>query len=118
MNKWNGMKRSPLRRKTPLRRSTVPLQRTRLRKRSKRTEAIYSGPNGRRAVVAKVLSERVWCQIRVACKGDRAVDCHEMLPRSAGGSILDETNILAVCRRCHDYCHLHPRESKDKGWLI
>jgi hypothetical protein len=29
------------------------------------------------------------------------VDVHELVRRSQGGSILDEANLLAVCRECH-----------------
>jgi hypothetical protein len=37
-----------------------------------------------------------------AC-GGRSVDVHEILARSAGGDILDETNVLAVCRQIHQF---------------
>ena len=30
-----------------------------------------------------------------------SVDIHELVRRSQGGSILDEENLLAVCRKCH-----------------
>lgn len=26
-------------------------------------------------------------------------------------------NLLAVCHRCHQHIHLHPRESYDRGWM-
>jgi hypothetical protein len=42
-------------------------------------------------------------------------DVHELLARSAGGSILDDKNVLAVCRRCHDWIGAHPKEALALG---
>ncbi len=50
------------------------------------------------------------------CQG-RATDIHEPLQRSAGGSILDVDNTIAVCRRCHDWIHGHPDVAKSLGLL-
>lgn len=30
-----------------------------------------------------------------------SVDVHEVVRRSQGGSILDESNLMCVCRQCH-----------------
>lgn len=40
---------------------------------------------------------------------------HEVLARSAGGDILDETNLLCVCRACHDWIGQHPRKALELG---
>ena len=112
------MKRSPIARRTPLARSTTPLARTPLRRRSAKMEAAYAGKDGRRAFVAKYLAEHPVCEVQtIACVG-RSVDCHEPLQRSAQGSITDPENTLAVCRPCHGYIHEHPKESGEKRWLI
>ena len=69
----------------------------------------------RRPLVAKLIEERPWCEACAVfagfdrCEGDdtsiyvqaRSMDAHELIRRSRGGSILDETNILMVCRPCH-----------------
>lgn len=95
------MKRTPLNRKSSLKRTGFS------RKRSKKMEAIYVE---RRKLVAKMLSENPYCQAcPVFAKHDGvvsyvrngSVDIHELVRRSQGGSILDESNCMAVCRSCH-----------------
>ena len=69
----------------------------------------------RRPLVAKLIKEYPWCQACPVfvgfdrCEGSRissyshapSMDAHELIRRSRGGSILDENNILMVCRTCH-----------------
>jgi hypothetical protein len=40
---------------------------------------------------------------------------HEILSRSAGGSILDEANCLCVCRQCHTWVGDFPNEATALG---
>jgi hypothetical protein len=71
----------------------------------------------RRKVLARLLEERgPGCEARVfnVCQG-RAVDGHEVLARSAGGSITDPANILLVCRRCHEWVTVRPKEATSLG---
>jgi hypothetical protein len=100
--------------RTPLARSRKPLPR-----RSAKTEAKYAGPDGRRALVARLLSERPVCESGltwqwVVCK-NKSVDIHEVLSRARGGSILDESNLLAVCRHCHTWITDRPLASERLG---
>ena len=118
------MKRSgPIQRKTPL------------RKVSKKRQKIQGQ---RRNLVREQLAVRPFCEAGESiyawqqntygtayaqekrrtdrCQG-RATDIHEPLQRSAGGSILDVDNTIAVCRRCHDWIHGHPDVSKSLGLL-
>lgn len=104
-----------MKRRKPLKRSG------RLRQRSKKMEAKYAD---RRVLVAKVLSERPYCEAcpkfaahdglrtyhRLASK-----DVHELVRRSQGGSILDEANVIAVCRKCHDRIGREPALAFDLG---
>lgn len=78
-----------------------------MRRRSKKTEEIYKL---RRPLVEKLLQERQWCEAcpvfaehdgKVSYVRNKSQDIHELVRRSQGGSILDEENLLAVCRRCH-----------------
>lgn len=92
-----------------------------LRVRSKKKAKQYAGTvdvEGRRALVARLLAERPECQagprIGTACDGP-SVDVHEILARSAGGSILDESNCLCVCRRHHTWIGDHPKEALALG---
>lgn len=78
-----------------------------MRYRSKKKEAEY---RLRRPLVAKLLDENPWCQ---ACpifakhdglmtyKRNPSIDVHEIVRRSQGGSILNENNLMCVCRPCH-----------------
>ena len=84
------------------------LKRTgRLNPRSAKTKKKYEE---RRPLVERLLSERSWCEAcPVFAEHDqkptyvrrRSVDVHEIVRRSQGGSILDEANLLCVCRDCH-----------------
>lgn len=78
-----------------------------MRPRSKKKEAEY---RLRRPLVARLLSERPWCEAcpvfaqhdgLVTFARRPAVDVHEIVRRSQGGSILDEENLMCVCRPCH-----------------
>jgi 5-methylcytosine-specific restriction endonuclease McrA len=92
-----------------------------LKKRSKKQEEKY---NLRRPFVEKILRERRWCE---ACpkyaEHDGAVtyvrrpssDVHEIIRRSQGGSIIDESNVLAVCRRCHERIGRNPKIAFELG---
>lgn len=119
---------------------SAPLKRSRpLRARSAKQTAAYAGEGGRRAIVAELLAVIPSCEAgpvigrhlvglepsarRVAtdpvvdtCAREPA-DVHEILPRSAGGSILERANLLVVCRSCHQWIHEHPRESRLLGLL-
>lgn len=102
------MKRGKPLKRTPLKRSSSGLKRgSKLKHRSKKKEAEYVE---RRALVAKMLNERRYCEAcPVFAKHDNvvtyirkgSVDIHELVRRSQGGSILDESNCMAVCRECH-----------------
>jgi 5-methylcytosine-specific restriction endonuclease McrA len=78
-----------------------------MRHRSKKKEAEYEL---RRPLVARLLAERPWCEAcpvfaghdeKVTYVRKRSVDVHERIRRSQGGSILDEANLMCVCRDCH-----------------
>lgn len=89
--------------------------------------AIYEGDEdteGRRAFVARLLKERPWCEVCLHLKATenpdaivlRSWDIHEILARSAGGSILDESNALAVCRPHHDRIGRCPTWATERGF--
>jgi 5-methylcytosine-specific restriction endonuclease McrA len=87
-----------------------------LRARSAKTEALYVQ---RRRLVAALLEQFPWCQIRFddGCEG-RAVEVDEVKARSAGGSILDSDNTVTTCRHCHRQKHLHPAEAIARGFTV
>lgn len=117
------MKRSTWRSKESGRstKSKSPKRNSPLRKRSKKTEKIYVE---RRKIVEKLLSERPWCEAcpifakhdeRVTYVRKRSQDIHELIRRSQGGSILDEKNLMAVCRPCHERIGKYPKISFELG---
>src|SRR5262249_2875077 len=95
----------PLRRGAPLqwRPASVPAE-TRM--------AVVVGSRG--------LGEIGWAKLLV-----RAVDGHQRLLRKAGGrhglarQVSDcLSNLLHVCRFCHDWIHLHPAAAGEFGWVL
>ena len=92
-----------------------------MRHRSKKKEAEYKL---RRPLVARLLEEKPHCEAcPVFAKHDgvatyrqaMSVDVHEIVRRSQGGSILDEANVLAVCRPCHVRIGNNPQLACDLG---
>lgn len=92
-----------------------------MRYRSKKKEEQYQV---RRPLVARLLGERPWCEAcpvfaQHDCKStyvrQRSVDIHEIIRRSQGGSILDEANLMAVCRPCHRRIGNNPQLAFDLG---
>lgn len=92
-----------------------------MRRRSAKKEAEYVL---RRPLVARLLAERPWCE---ACPKFAAhdnlmvyirrpsVDVHELVRRSQGGSILEESNLMCVCRECHRRIGNEPQLAFDLG---
>lgn len=142
MKRGKPLKRTPLRSRTSLKRSTVPIRsvektsrgtptsasstkgRAPLKQRSDKMARVYA--EERVPLVVRLLAERPWCE---ACpvyaeadgKGTyvrrRSVDLHEVLSRGRGGSITDEANILCVCRPCHDRIGHSPKQAEALGLL-
>lgn len=93
-----------------------PLKRTgRLKPRSKKTSDEYVE---RRKIVERLLAERPFCEAcpkfavhdkKVTYVRRPSQDIHEIVRRSQGGSILDESNLMAVCRLCHRRIGDHPQ---------
>lgn len=72
----------------------------------------------------RLLEERPLCEAcpvfaehdeKVVYSRQRSVDIHELVRRSQGGSILDEQNLLAVCRPCHQRIGNNPQLAFDLG---
>lgn len=97
---------------------------SRIPHRSKKTAAKYVE---RRILVDRLLTERPACE---ACATYRnyqggalymvwaSEDIHELISRGRGGDILDEANLLAVCRPCHTWITSHPQEAEFLGLAL
>jgi 5-methylcytosine-specific restriction endonuclease McrA len=92
-----------------------------MRSRSKKKQREYVE---RRKLVKRMLEERPYCEAcPVFAEHDGAgsyvrngsVDIHELKRRSQGGSITDESNCMAVCRRCHQRIGDRPQLAVDLG---
>ena len=70
----------------------------------------------RRRLAADLIDQRgPWCQAGTERCTGRAVDMHEIRRRSQGGDPTDPTNVLLVCRACHDWIGAHPSAAVDRG---
>ena len=98
-----------------VKRSRIKPSRKPIAHRSAKMQAKYDGPDGRKALVARLLTERPRCE---RCKANESQDLHERLRRSAGGDILDETGIVCLCRACHSEIHNNVSQAYTDGWLI
>jgi len=95
-----------------------------MRYRSKKQETIY---RQRRPLVERLLRERPACEAcPVFAAYDGAVvynrrpssDIHELKRRSQGGSILEERNLLSICRQCHTNIGNNPALSESLGLAL
>lgn len=129
------MKRTEIKRKTPLKANADATRAW--QDRSRRTSTLSGstlgrGPGPKRKVRLPPVSKKRKAENKVrranclaafgtdpACArcGAPAVDAHEVIPRSKGGSITDTANIRPVCRACHDFLHAHPLQAKAEGFL-
>lgn len=92
-----------------------------MRYRSKKKQQEYAL---RRPLVKKLLAQKPYCEAcpvfaahdgRLTYVRNLSCDIHEIIRRSQGGSILDEDNLLAVCRACHNRIGRNPQLAFDLG---
>ena len=100
-----------------------------MRRRSKKTAREYSKTGGRRDFVAFMLKKYPDCMAKIAeiCT-IKAVDVHEVIPRSAGGPILPPNGVeswqepeildqfLTLCRSCHSFITFNPAYARANGY--
>ena len=107
-------RKKPLKAKTPLKRTSSPKRSGKPKHRSEKMKKVYEE---RRPFVEKILAENPYCQAckvfaahdgKVTFAQNKSVDVHELVRRSQGGSILDESNVIAVCRPCHQRIGNYP----------
>lgn len=74
----------------------------------------------RRALVRLMLNHWPVCQAQVVCRGAKAVDVHERIKRSRGGSIVDpvQAHAITVCRACHDWTEAEPAKAEARRLLL
>ena len=61
-------------------------------------------------------------QLEGVCIGDKRPkrDIHEIVSRSAAGSLplAEELGTATLCRACHDWLTVHPREAREYGFRM
>lgn len=100
------MKRTRLRRKTPLR-AGWPKRSTTARKRG--YSESWNWCMERAGWRCEVVLDDTRCE-------DRATQAHHVKTRARGGSD-DLSNLLAVCLAHHSWIHAHPEEATTRGYL-
>lgn len=121
------MKRSaPLRRYAPLKRSMVPLKRTRLRRVSvKHRKELRTYYDKRQAY----LSKNEWCEAgpvilkaklppsySVPCCMIKATQIHHCAKR--GPNLNNEETWCGSCPACHEWIHSHAQKARQLGLLL
>ncbi len=110
------MKRSPLRRKSPMPRATKPLRRTKLRAvspRRRKQNAEYA------RLRETFLLANPWCQLFCSLfpSPRRSTELHHAAGRE-GALLLDTRHFKAACSECHTRLHqISPREAREHGFL-
>ena len=57
-----------------------------------------------------------YCETRVTCAGNPAIDVHHVYGRT-GKNYLDDTTWLSSCRPCHNWIHNNPGKARERGLL-
>lgn len=98
------MKRSPISRRTPLKRV------------SRKRAALLR----ERTAVRRYVFERAGfqCEARIDGCTFMPTDVHEILTRARGGSIIDPENCLALCRPCHQFITENPMFAEMNGFVV
>ena len=119
MNKWNGLKRTELKRGTSrLKRSPFVWQHKPIPQQSAKRKAI--APQ-RAEFVRALLTSHPSCQAVLSgvCTG-RSTEVHESIRRSAGGAIVpcekataQGQTFWALCHSCHEVCTNPSAEQRD-----
>jgi hypothetical protein len=99
------MKRTPLKRKTPIRRISPKLYQRLVAYYRVRDEFIQE---------LKEKDPHLRCQVYPGCKGR---EVHHMKGRH-GALLTDKTFFLWVCRRAHNRIHGDPKWARENGYLL
>lgn len=51
------------------------------------------------------------------CGSRLAADAHHRLLTAQGGPDLP-SNLAALCRECHEWCHENPAQARGQGWIV
>jgi len=91
------------------------LKRSRINPVSKKRQTLNIA---RRAFVKRILDERMVCEARILGCTFAPTDVHEIMTRARGGSIIDDDNVLALCRSCHNFITTEPEWALETGFVV
>jgi len=113
------MKRTPLVRKTPLKCKGNGLKRTPIKRISaKRKDELREYRRRKKEYFAMLAEKQGFDRCLCEVCGERfAKDWHHVRPLGAGGK-LNQEEMLAVCRTCHNWIHANPGEARKRLLLI
>lgn len=124
------MKRTPLKRKTPMKRSQKPLKRTPLKRQSQSKSAKEkrkSYATAKKEYMHGRAGKKHHCERCEGLIGIDRLDLHHKAGRAGSSeneegvmerNLINKATFMAVCRSCHDWIHRHPKESRENNWLI
>lgn len=102
-----------------MKRGSVQLKRVAMKRGEKplpfRSEKMKATYKERRPLVERLLRERPRCQFEEC--NDRSTEIHEVVTRARGGSILDESNCMALCHDHHAYITVNPKWAQENGYM-
>lgn len=112
------MKRTPLKRKTPLQRTGTLKQGAPL-KRTKGVRKVSAKTAQRNKQYA--LQRDVWLGVHDRCEVEgctnESMHVHHRRGRT-GTNMLDESTWLACCNDCHEFIHRYPEWAYERGYLL
>lgn len=99
-------------------RTNKPLRSTKPLKRTTPVKPVSSKRAKEQRQRSKMLAEVFGTSPACARCGAPADDAHELLSRARGGSIVDPQNIAPLCRSCHRWVTVNPRQAETEGWAL
>ena len=112
------MKRTPLKRKTPMKRNQKPLKRTPLKRvsQSKNAKAKRKSYASAKREYMEDRENPNHCERCEVELGIKFLDLHHKAGR--GKNLSNKSTFTAICRPCHDWIHAHPKDARETGWLV
>lgn len=101
--------------RTPLKRSTTPMKRTKLASSSKKGRAFDAEFDKAKDAVRERSGGD--CEVRSGVCTGRHEHTHHIRRRSQQGGNEPE-NLAGTCSRCHSWIHEHPAWSYENRWLV
>ena len=67
-------------------------------------------------VKREYMEEKPYCEAMWMCPGLLATELHHISGKE-GKKLTEKSNLMSVCRLCHERIHSHDAEAREKGFL-